>query len=78
MDHYINKHKRADKDPNQIEFEKQQKECTFKPTILPNSDRATPNLVDQNGKKNFGRSPARITSEQADSYQKKYVNPQKP
>lgn len=29
----MNKHKRVDKDPNQIEFEKQQKECTFRPTI---------------------------------------------
>lgn len=29
----MTKHKRVDKDPNQIEFEKQQKECTFRPTI---------------------------------------------
>lgn len=29
----MTKHKRVDKDPDQIEYEKQQKECTFRPTI---------------------------------------------
>jgi len=33
MDHYIKKHRREDKDPHQIEFEKQKQECTFKPSI---------------------------------------------
>lgn len=33
MDQYMIKHKRVDKDPDQIEFEKAQKECTFRPTI---------------------------------------------
>lgn len=33
MAHYINKVNRHDRDPNLIEYEKQQEECTFKPTI---------------------------------------------
>ena len=31
-DHYMVKHKRVDKDPLQIEYEQQSRDCTFKPT----------------------------------------------
>jgi hypothetical protein len=33
MEHYMNKHQRQDRDPDEIEFEKNQKQFTFKPSI---------------------------------------------
>ena len=52
MGQYLSKHKRQDKDPRQIEYERQQKECTFKPktiTAQPASSRV--------GRQGDSRSP---------------------
>lgn len=35
MKQYMTKHKRVDRDPVQIEFDKNKDECTFKPTVAP-------------------------------------------
>jgi hypothetical protein len=34
MQQYVNKHKRKDRDPDQIAFEKQKQHCTFAPATL--------------------------------------------
>jgi hypothetical protein len=34
----MTKHNRVDKDPEQIEFDRQQEECTFKPVDMPGRD----------------------------------------
>jgi len=41
MKQYMTKHKRVDKDPQQIEFDKQQEECTFKPITEPSSTKSS-------------------------------------
>lgn len=35
MKQYMSKHKRVDRDPVQIEFDKVKEECTFKPSVGP-------------------------------------------
>ena len=57
MEHYMNKHQRQNRDPDEIEFEKNQKQFTFKPSIGTSKPQYSPNRIEKYIKSDNGPEP---------------------